>query len=203
MGLAKAITSRLIATDGVLSLSFRENVSDVVQVIDGVTMVPHSLYVCVDGGTNVDVADTLTATKDGGCNYNNGASGNPQTVPVTNIYSGQTIDVLFDRPDLIQILVRVTVNADASVQDPITSTQQAILDYANGLIEGEEGLIVGMNVSTFELAGAVNKENPAIYVQNMETSLVSPLNYSNAEIPIEIWQRALIQQSSIIVDVNP
>lgn len=199
MGLAEAVISRLRATTGVNSLIFRENISDSTQVIDGITMVPHSLYVCVDGGSDDDVANALTAVKDGGCNYNNGASLINVDVPVTNPFSGQVIDVLFDRPDEIQILVKVTASAASSVQDPVAAIKQAILDYAKGLIEGEVGLVVGMNVSCFELAGAITSESPAIYVQNLQTSLVSPLDYSNAEITIEKWQKAIIQDSSITV----
>lgn len=199
MGLAEAITSALYATSGVKSLTFLENISDITQIINGVTMVPHSLYVCVDGGTDTDVANTLTAKKDGGCNYNNGASANPASVPITNIFSGQTINVLFDRPDIIEILVKVTASAASSVQDPTQAIVQAILNYAAGLIEGEAGLTVGTSVSCFELAGAITNQSPAIFVHNVQTSLVSPLDYSNDEILITKWQKADIQATSITV----
>lgn len=145
------------------------------------------------------VANTLTAKKDGGCDYNNGASSNPVSYPVTNEFSGQTINVLFDRPDIIEILVRVTASAMSSVQDPTAAIKKAVLDYKNGLIEGESGLTVGTSVSSFELAGAINKQSPAIFVHKVEISLVSPLVYSCDEIPIEIWQKADIQDSSITV----
>lgn len=199
MGLAEAITSRLYATAGVNSLSFLENISNTTLVIDDVTMVPHSLYVCIDGGTDTDVANTLTEVKDGGCDYNNGASGNPVSVPITNPFSGQTINVLFDRPDKIQILVKVFYSAQTSVQNPQQVITQAILDYAGGLVSGEQGLIVGQNVSCFELAGAINIESPALYIQNVQTSLISPLSYSNAEIVIEKFQKAVIESTSITV----
>jgi hypothetical protein len=58
---------------------------------------------------------------------------------------------------------------------------------------------VGAAVSCFELAGAVNREAPTIYVQNMETSLTSPIVYSNAEITMDIWQKAVIVETSITV----
>jgi hypothetical protein len=56
-----------------------------------------------------------------------------------------------------------------------------------------------VSVSAFELAGAVNIEQPTIYVSNMEISVTSPLNFSNATIAIGINQIALIQSSSITV----
>jgi uncharacterized phage protein gp47/JayE len=198
-GLAEAVISRLIGVAGVNSLTFLENTQDITQVIDGVTMVPHSLYVCVDGSTDESVATTLTNVKGGGCNYNNGASGNPISFPYTNPFSGQTINVLFDRPDIIEILVRVTAQQNTSVQDPTAAIVQAILDYKNGLIEGEEGLVVGQSVSPFELSGAINKESPGIFVQKVEISLVSPLDYTTNVITIEKWQKADIQATSITV----
>lgn len=199
MGLAQAVISRLIAVAGVSSLTFLENTQNITQVIEGVTMVPHSLYVCADGGTDQAVATTLTNVKGGGCNYNNGASSNPVSYPYTNPFSGQTIDVLFDRPDIIQILVQVTAQQSTSVQNPTTAIVQAILDYQNGLIEGERGLVVGQSVSPFQLAGAINKEAPGIFVQQVEISLVSPLDYTTDVIPIQVWQKANIQASSITV----
>lgn len=197
--LAVAIISALYATDGVLSLSFRENVAATTEVIDGITMVSHSIYACVDGGTDLDVATALTAKKSGGCAYNNGASGDPVTQPVTQSISGQTINVLFDRPDIIEILARATIRSTGAVQDPESLVKQAILDYANGQLDGEPGLVVGASVSPFELAGAVNREQPTIYVQKMEISLASPVAYQTTEIPIELWEKARISEGSISV----
>lgn len=197
--LALAITSALFAVKGVLSLTFRENIAAITQVIDGITMVAHSIYTCVDGGSNTDIANALVSKKSGGCNYNNGASADPQDVTVVIPFSGQVMHILFDRPDLLPILVRATVKANSSIQNPIAVVKKAILDYAAGLIPGDAGLMVGTSVSCFELSGAVNIEAPGIFVQNMETTLASIVNYSNAEIPIALWEKATLVDSSIVV----
>ena len=196
--LAGAIYAAVKEVDGVTSLTFLENVANTTQVISGVTMVAHSIYACVDGGTNDAVAKAIASKKSGGCNYNNGASGDPQSVPVTDPYSGQVMDVLFDRPDIIQILVRVTISAATSVQNPEQAVIDAILKYAQGGLDGETGLIVGAAVSCFELGGAVNREAPSIFVHNVETK-VSAGSFSNAEIPIAKWEIANIDDSSITV----
>ncbi len=196
--LPEAIISGVNKTTGVNSLAFRENVSTATQIIDGVTMVSHSIYLCVDGGTDVDVATTLNNKKGGGCSYNNGPGINI-SVPITNQFSNQTIDVLFDRPNLIPILVRATVGISQAIEDPTTAVVNAIIAYANNMIIGETGLIVGQSVSCFELAGAVNRQSPELYVINMETSLISPVDFSNNPIPIAVYQKATVTPSSITV----
>lgn len=197
--LAEAITSALYAVPGVTSLSFRENIATTTQVIDGITMVGHSIYACVDGGSDVDVANALVAKKSGGAAYNNGASSSPVSYSLVVSFSGQTMIIKFDRPDSIGILIRATVSVNSSLQNPVTVVKAAIMQYVNGLTNGEPGFVVGNSVSCFELAGAVNIYNPSIFVHNMETSLITPVSYSNAEIPIALWQKATVLESDISV----
>lgn len=196
--IAEAITSAVSKTAGVHSLFFRENNADVTQVIDGITMIAHSIYLCVDGGSDSGVAESINKTKGGGCSYNNGP-GTHVSVPVTNQYSGQVVDVKFDRPLIVQILVRATIGINQAIEDPAAAVRKAIVDYSNNMVPGTTGLIVGADVSCFELSGAVNRESPELFVQNMEISLISPLNFSNNSIPIAGWQKAVIEQSSITV----
>lgn len=198
--LAGAIISGLYATTGVKSVSFRENVSNTTQVIDGVTMVGHSIYACVDGGTDEAVANVLLDKKSGGCAYNNGASSDPIDVEVTVPSSGQVMHILFDRPDLIPVLARVTVKINTSIKDPVTAVKDAILAYANGELDGEVGFTVGTSVSSFELGGAINRELPPLYVKKVEITLASaPTDWSTDEIPIALWEKATIVASSITV----
>jgi hypothetical protein len=196
--LIRAMASGIYNTNGVNSLFYLENTSSTTQVIDGVTMVSHSLYFCVDGGADLDVATVMTERKGGGCAYNNGPGINI-SVPVTDQYSLQTTNVLFDRPNLIPILVRATIRVGQSIDNPEQSVIDAIIAYANGQIDGEDGLVIGENVSCFELSGAVNVQTPEIHVVNMETTIASIIDYSNAEIPINVWEKATVTSSSISV----
>jgi uncharacterized phage protein gp47/JayE len=203
---AQAIISALYLVPGVTSLSFLENIAATTQTIEGVVMVGHSIYACVAGGSPLAVATAMQSKKSAGAAYNNGASGAygglniSQDVVVP--YSGQTITVLFDTPDIIEIGVSVSVVITQPVQDPTTTVQQAILNYANGLLSGLDGLTVGANVSPWELAGAITSQYPGIYVQSLQiksTTLSIPLQYT--EIAIAPWQMAEIQQTAIIVTV--
>lgn len=196
--LAEAVLSGLYVTQGVQNAKFRENWENITRVIDGVTMNPNSMYACVDGGTNLAVATTILQKKGGGCGYTNGA-GTPVSQIVVDPASGQNCTILFDRPILKPVLVKAFVRQGQSTENPTEAVKQAILSYANGLIDGESGFVIGASVSCFELSGAVTQQVPGIYVQQVQSTLAAVVNYTNAEIPIAIFEKATIQYSSIIV----
>lgn len=196
VALPDAIMAGLYDTLNVRSLTFRENTAITTQTIDGISLVAKSIYVCVDGGTDAAVAATLLSHKSLGAAWNGGT-----TVNVTDPASGQTYPVKFDRPTAIPVQARVTVRNLSSLTDVQAAVRQSILDFAAGLIDGEPGFTVGASVSSFELAGAVNLQNPGIYVQNCEISLASVTSWGTGEIPIGINQIATIVVGNIQVIV--
>lgn len=200
MGLAVSILSGIYAVPNVRSATFRENTANIVTVIDGVSMQPHSIYLCVDGGADLDIATTLVARKNAGAAYTNGA-GIPVSVTYTEPFSGQVMTILFDRPTPVPILVRVTIKANTSLSDPQTSVKDAIVNYAQGMIPGEPGFTVGTSVSPFELSGAINYYNRAIFVLLVEVSYgpPDPLSYVTTTLPINIFEIATINASNITV----
>jgi len=201
--LPNAIIAGLYSTNGVGSLSFVENPTGGILVVSGVTMNAHSIYVCVDGGTDIDIASSLTATKSAGCAYTNGAS----AINVDYLYgvpiSGQTIAVLFDRPDVIQIAVQVQVILNQPIQNYADTIQDVILKYINGNISQLIGLGVGQSVSPFEISAAIGIEYPGIYVSDLEIKNISAAgSFVRTEIDIEKWQIAAIQRSDIFVSLG-
>lgn len=165
VSISEAITSALNAVDGVKSLSFRENTANTTATIDGISMVAKSVYACVDGGTDAAVAAALLANKTCGAAWNGST-----TVSVVDEFSGQTYSVSFARPTEIDISVKVTIRSGTSLTDPETAVKNSIVAYANGEMGDESGFTVGNNVSPFELAGAVNQQNPSIFVKLVEIS---------------------------------
>lgn len=196
VALPAAITSALYDTPNVRSLAFRENVTGSTQIIDGVTLVEHSIFVCVDGGTDLAVATTLLANKSLGCDWNGST-----TVNVTDSVSGQVYPVSFSRPTVVGIAARVTVRNSGALTDIVPAVRQAILDFAAGLLPGEAGFVVGGDVSPFELGGAVARQVPGVYVKLCEVALASTLIFSTNEIPISIEQIASIDAGNIQVTV--
>lgn len=196
VALPAAITSALYDTANVKSLQFRENVTGSPLTIDGVTLVEHSIFVCVDGGTDADVAATLLANKSLGADWNGST-----TVNVTDPVTGQVYPVSFSRPSVVSVATRVTVRNTGAIMDIVPSVRKAVLDYAQGLIPGEAGFVVGASVSPFEIGGAVAREIPGLYVQRVEVSLASVITWSTNEIPITIEQIASIIEGNIVVVV--
>lgn len=191
LALPEAITSALYAVEGVKSLTFRENTGDTTATIDGVSMVAHSIFVCVDGGTDADVAAAILENKSSGSNWNGST-----TVSVVEPVSGQTYNVKFQRPAVISIAMQVTIKRGTA-----TAVKAAIMDYVQGNLDGEDGFIVGASVSPFEIASAINRANPSIYVQKVEVSLASSISWSTSEIAIAINQIASTTESLITVIV--
>jgi len=199
-GLTEAMFSNIRAVAGVSSLSFRENITNATAIIDGVTLVAHSIWACVDGGTNADVANAIVESKSSGSNWNNGNSANPVSEVVIDPISGQSYTVLFDRPDLIPVLYSVTIAA-TSVSNAVQIVKDAILSYANGELDGEEGLVNGADVSPFEAAGAVNVVEPRITVLNVLVTKAAAINFLPATIPIDLFERATINAAGISVNI--
>jgi len=189
----EAIVSRVMAIPAVRSMSFRENTAATTQTIDGISMVAKSIYACVQGGSDADVARALYDTKTVGAAYNG-----VTTVNVTDPFSGQITPVKFDRPTEIPVLVRVTVrNTPLDVQ---TLVRDAIMDYVNGDLEGGMGLTVGTNVYPFEFSGACNQIEPSIVVTNVELS-TDGTTWSSAPLTVALDEVATLQRSSITVNV--
>ncbi len=197
--LAEAVASNVSAVEGVTSLVFRENptaVATIPPAVAPIALAPHSVWAVVQGGVDEDVANALYEAKSAGAAWNGSES-----VDVTDQSSGQTSEVLFDRPTEIPMLARVTVRADnTSTVDPTPAVKSAIVDYANGDIEGESGFIVGNDVSPFELAGAVNIQSPEVYVTLLEIAYDDPVPaYVTATLVIELNEIATILETDIQV----
>ena len=196
VSLAEAITSALYAVKGVTSLTFQENTAATTMTINSIPMVSHSIYACVEGGTNAAVAAALLENKSSGCAWNGSTS-----ETVTEPASGQAYTVQFDRPTPIGILVKATVSG-ASAGNVI----QAVLDYAAGTVSDPAGnpsnltgFVVGSSVSPYEIAAAISIENPGCYVSNLQISLTSPISYQSTPIAIAVNEIATTQYSYVTV----
>lgn len=181
ISVSKAVTSAISDLDGVKSLSYRENYTGSDATIDGVFLLANSVYACIDGGTDNDIAFALFENKTVGANWNG-----PVSVNVTDPTSGQIYPVAFARPDEVQTWVRVTIAA-TSITDPADVIETSVLRYVDGLINGFRGFVVGVSVSPFEIAAAINNDTPEIFVRQVEIS-TDGISYDVSEIPIEVFE---------------
>lgn len=149
-----------------------------------------------------EVATILLDKKDVGADWSGGPGSppyGPQTINVTDPVTLQIYPVTFDIVTPVPIITTVTVVISSSfVGDPVAAVKSSILAYVNGELENEPGLVVGADVSAFEFAGAINIQNPGIYVSNLQVSKASPISYTTL-IPIGANEQATIQSSAITV----
>lgn len=196
VALPEAIISGVMSVSGVKSMAFRENYTDATVVIEGVSLGPHSIYACIDGGTDAAVALMLLRKKSAGCDWNGST-----TINTTDPYSGQIYPVTFDRPALVPIYVRVTVALNGAAYSDVPGVvRDAMISYAEGLQEGETGFVVGGDVSPFELAAAVGRVAAPLYVRAITLS-TDGVTFAAAEVPITIAQKATLLAGDIAVTV--
>lgn len=188
--IAEAVYGNVRAVDGVQSISFRENTANTSQTIDGIAMVPHSVWACVDGGEEAEVALALYTAKTGGAAWN-GA----EAVDVRDPFSSQISTVKFDRPEAVPVMVRFTIAAGSGISDPAALIRSSVLAYANGQTD-EKGFSLGEDVSPFELAAAGNLAASEIFIKKVE---ISPLQAIPAW-QTDLFEIALNEKATITAD---
>ncbi len=192
----EAQISGLYGLAGVHSLSFLENISHNFETIDGIYMKPHSVWACVHGGVDQDIARSLLQNKTDGAAWNGAIS-------VTVIEPNADIPyiVLFDRPAEIPITVKVIMRSAQGTMDPNVVIPNALIAYAIGNLDGERGFVTGVDVSPFELAGAISLVHPGFFVQQVLISRSGEALASN-EITIMKNEVATLSEENISVVIN-
>ncbi|MFY2819739.1 baseplate J/gp47 family protein [Achromobacter xylosoxidans] len=191
----EAIVSRLYDIEAVRSCYYLENYADVDQVVDGIPMRKHSIWACVEGGTDMEVAQAIFETKTVGGGYNGAV-----VVEVPDPVNGRLYEVKFDRPQEVTLLIRVTVRS--SILDVQQLVPDLVMNYVNGEIDGDVSFVVGSDVSTFEIASAINQQEPSIFVKKVELSVVGSGTWSADTMVIAPNQIARTQRSSIQVVIS-
>lgn len=184
----EAIISRVSQIPGVHSMTYRENATGSTMTVDGVSIAARSIYACIQGGTDQDIARALKATKTVGAAYSGG-----QTITITDEYSGQAYTVQFDRPTPVDVYTKVTVRQGTT--DAQAAVLAAMQRWLDGEIDGDPGPVVGRSISPFEVAAAINLTDPTVYVVSVELSATGAGGWSSAETAIAINQIAYMPVS--------
>lgn len=129
----------------------------------------HSLYVCVDGGTNQAIAEAINRTRSLGCSY--ASSNNATTVGTGTTAETIKFDTLTVGGYTVPVYVDITIKTGSS-NDLTDAVKSAIESYANNEIASVDGLKLGVNVSSFEIACAVNAQIPELYVESVKIGLI-------------------------------
>lgn len=193
VGEVENIISGLFDIREVHSLSFYENKTSEVETVDGISVNPHGLYTCIFGGSDEDIALVFNKKK------NIGSTMTGSTVAkINDPITGVEYTVNFDRPTVLNLFVRV------SVKESTLNAQFLIPDivqrWADGLIETDAGLVVGRDVSPFEIASAINSEQPTLYITKVEIS-TDGVTYTSDTLKVKINEIAHLGSGSVIVRI--
>lgn len=136
-GTLESIQAAVLKVPGVIDAYTTENFTASPVTTGGVTLAANSLYVCVAGGAQSDIAKAIWTKKPPGCNY----TGNT-TVTIFDDNSGYSpplpsYAVTFQLPTAAPICFQIVISNSAQVPaDALTQIQTAI---ANAFIGGDEG----------------------------------------------------------------
>lgn len=197
VSLIGATLSAVNALTGVLSSQGLENVTSSTQTISGVSLVAHSIWICVDGGLQTAIANALLHNKSMGANWNGAV-----TQGVVDPSSGQTYTVKYDVPTLVPLLVRVTCKQGSFQGNPATAIPIAAAAFANNQVDGITGFVLGQSASPWEMGAGIQAQLPGLYISKIELSLVSSVDYEPAEIAMEIFQKATVIAADVAVVIS-
>ena len=116
-----AIIDNIAQLTNVISVVGRENPATTTQVIDGITMLAHSIFICVYGGSNNEIAEVLGKEKTIGAATNGDV--------IASFYD-ETVDYTYNyyikRPDVLELAVQIEYEENqytpADVQSRISDT---------------------------------------------------------------------------------
>lgn len=135
-GSLPAVRANVLGVENVIDVRTEENTESIPQVIGGVTLAAHSLYVAVVGGDNQAIAEAIWRRKGVGCDYNGTTT---VTVQDTEDYNPPypTYTVKFQRPTNIRTVFQVTyILTDQTPSNVTDLIQEAIINAWNGLDGG-------------------------------------------------------------------
>lgn len=210
IGSSAAIQAAVLAVNGVTSCKVIENNTGATGAVQGVTFTKaNAMWVCVAGTfSNAALAAALYGAHNGGCPWDFGSAGmgNQLTgLQATDPATGMTYAVLATTPILYDGYVQISVHQNNNVASPASAVQNAIVAYATGQEDGEVGLTVGASLSAYEIAGAVARQLPGMYVKSCSVATVTHGSAAPSggayvqEVVVQPYQQVLLPSGNIIV----
>ena len=127
-GTAASVYARIMQLDDVIGCVVRENKTNQPKVIDGVTLSPHSVYVCVLGGNDGAIATAMYRTVSAGCDTNGTTD-----YLVEDDTTGIKELIHFQRPTDADITIRLKFpDAAGFSADDLAAIRQAVFNNFYG-----------------------------------------------------------------------
>lgn len=137
-GSVDSMVAELYECDGVRDVCVKENCENASRTIEGVSVSPHSVYICVNGGTEDDIAEAIYNSKSAGCGTTN--LNTAETVEVN--YNGNTY--YFQRPSFEAVYIKIGLSQAVSSATENVIKEAIIADW-NGT-EDDPSITIGDSV---------------------------------------------------------
>lgn len=158
-GTAASVYARIMQLKNVIGCVVRENKTNVPKVIDGITLSPHSVYVCVLGGSDGEIATAMYRTVSAGCDTNG-----TTTYLVEDDSTGIKEPIHFQRPTEVDVTIRLKF---PNVSDLSADSKQAIQEAVYANFYGEDPTVVDGSILSRPIMGdTIYAPRFAISVQN-------------------------------------
>lgn len=216
VGSSAAIKAAVLGVANVTSVNVVENNTGAAGLVNGIDFtLPNAMWVCVDGTPDeADVAAALYAAHSAGCPWDFGDTGNgtpvnpPDGVVTIDPATGLNYNAKWVTPILYDAYVHTIINQGNTPTSQVPAIQNAIMSFATGQEQGEQGFVIGASVSAFEVAGAVARQLPGLYIRNCAVAVVPagdpppvyPGDYVT-EFVMPQFGRAVLQINRIVVDL--
>ena len=158
-GTAASVYARIMQLDDVIGCVVRENKTNIPKVIDGVTLSPHSVYVCVLGCNDGAIATAMYRTVSAGCDTNGTTD-----YLVEDDTTGIKEMIHFQRPTDADITIRLKFpDAAGFSADDLAAIRQAVFNN----FYGEDPTVIDGSIMARPLMGdTIYAPRFAISVQN-------------------------------------
>lgn len=172
--------------------------ASVTKGVTNVTLVPHSIYVCVSGGAAADIANAIWNNVSGGCDFNGNTT---VLVKDTNYSEPQpTYNVKYqisaNTPVWYEIKLATNSNLPADI---VSLVQKAVIAVFNGQSGGARARI-GSSIFSDDYYAAVKAINPNVKIVSFKLSLISG-SFSGTEVTMGIDQMPVVGISNIAVSL--
>ncbi len=154
----------------------KENPFGEALILDDITIPPHSVYVCVQGGNSYDVAYALYSVKSGGCGW----SGNTTVVVTDKTYFTENA-VKYQIPNNINFAISVDVTSDINTSPNLDEDiENVIINYFNGAYADYSQPQIRGIIDPFIIATVIKSQINGITINDVKVGLVTPVNHAIA-----------------------
>lgn len=166
-GSLSSVYAHIFDVPGVTDVFVDENDTNSSVTKRGVTLGPHSIYICQNGATDQDaLAEAIYNSKSGGCDTN-GSNTCSFTEPITGVTYTYNYYTPTDTPIYIKITLGQSISSEAQ-----ESVKEVLQDNFNGQNnDGYSKITIGTTIYASRFYTAINKLNNAdIILQTVKVS---------------------------------